>query len=181
MNERIIIDQQASKINITIRAFKDKWKQSLLMMWIILFSLCGLAIFSQFFLDYDAQTKIFFGVYIAFWLFFEFKVIYAYRWRSHGLEYVSIEDTMLLLTKQIGKRGVTQAYKVSEIKNLRLMEDVHGYFLKSMTDSYWNINKYTLIFDVANQQVPFAIDLTKKDAQRLLKILEPYLSKQIKD
>ena len=71
----------------------------MLLVWIILFSLCGLAIVSQFFENYDAQTKVFFGVYVAFWLFFEFKVIYAYRWRKQGEEKIILENGQLSLIK----------------------------------------------------------------------------------
>ena len=176
MKERITIDQEKDKLSVTIKAFREDNKQKMLMLWIVLFSICGLAIFSQFFEAYDPGTKVFFGVYIAFWLFFEFKVIYAYRWRTYGLEYITIEQEEVLLTKQIGKRGVTQKYSRSDIRNLRLFENSDTGFFKSMNDSYWNINKYTLVFDVHNRFVPFGIDLTKKQATDLLKLVQQYFN-----
>lgn len=168
MLKRITIDKTEDKLAITILAFKDNAKQTMLLVWIILFSLCGIAIVSQFFGNYDNNTKIFFGVYIAFWLFFEFKVIYAYRWRKIGLEFVTVKKSSIILTKQIGKRGITQNYPKNEISNLRIFENADNNFIKSMTSSYWNINKYTLAFDFNNQVIPFAIDLTKKEANKIL-------------
>jgi hypothetical protein len=174
MSERITIEKEEDKLAITILAFNDAKKQQMLMMWIVLFSLCGLAIISQFFAPYDNGTKVFFGVYIAFWLFFEFKVVYAYRWRKFGLEYLTIEDGELILSKQIGKRGITQRFKISDIQNLRIFENADTNFVKSMTSSYWNINKYTLAFDYNNQIIPFGIDLSKKEANRILKTLQEF-------
>ena len=86
MTDRIKINKSEDKFEITIKSFINNKKQKLLLVWIVLFSFCGLAIISQFFGNYNAETKVFFGVYIAFWIYFEFKVIYAYRWRKYGEE-----------------------------------------------------------------------------------------------
>jgi len=170
MQDRISIDKEVGKLTIIIKAFLDEKKQKMLMVWIVLFSLCGLAIFSQFFENYDNGTKVFFGVYIAFWLFFEFKVIYAYRWRKLGEEQIIIENNELLLVKTIGKRGITQKFKIEDIKKVSFFKDTNGKFVKSMNESYWNINKYHLMLELesAVTPVPFAIDLENKDAKKIL-------------
>ena len=147
----------------------------MLLLWIVLFSLCGVVIVSQFFGDYDGGTKVFFGVYIAFWLFFEFKVIYAYRWRLLGKERIIVENDELVVIKTIGKRGITQIFKKDEIKKLEFFKDEKSDFAKSMTTSYWNINKHTLAIHLENEVVPFAIDLENKDAKRILNLLRDKL------
>jgi len=168
MNNRIKIIKKEQRIDITIKAFFDKQKQQMLLVWIILFSLCGLAIVSQFFEDYDSATKVFFGVYVAFWLFFEFKVVYAYRWRKYGEEKIIIEDKQILLVKTIGSRGVTQKYNLNEIKKIDFFKDENGDFVKSMNSSYWNINKYHIVLQLENSNVPFGIDLTNKEAKNII-------------
>ena len=169
MKERINISKKDNNLEIEIKAFKDNAKQKMLLVWIVLFSLCGLAILSQFFYDYDKTTKLFFVVYLAFWLFFEFKVIYAYRWRNSGMEKIIINKTEIILINEIGKRGITQPIKINEISNLRCYEPDEPGFIKSINSSYWNINKYSLAFDYENKPVPFAIDLDKNEAKKLLK------------
>jgi len=178
MENRVKIKQDNGEWSLTMLAFKDDAKQRMLILWIVLFSICGIAIFSQFFGNYSAGTKIFFGVYIAFWLFFEFKVVYAYRWRKYGLEYLTVEENDLILTKQIGKRGITQKYDRSKIVSLRLFENGDTDFIKSMTTSYWNINKYALAFDFEDKVIPFGIDLDEKQANRVLKALRNELEKK---
>ncbi len=168
MKDRIKIDKQVNKITIAIKAYCEEKKQQMLLIWIILFSICGIIIFTQFFEPYDSGTKVFFGVYIAFWLFFEFKVIYAYRWRKYGEEKIIIEKDELLLIKTIGKRGITQKIKLEEIVKIDFFEDSTGKFVKSMNTSYWNINKYHLMLKLENSVVPFAIDIENKDAKRII-------------
>lgn len=175
MAERITINNKNNSIEIEIKAFKDKTKQKMLLVWIVLFSLCGLAILSQFFYGYDKSSQLFFAVYLAFWLFFEFKVIYAYRWRNSGMEKIIINDTEIILIKEIGKRGITQPIKINEISNLRCYEPDEPGFIKSINSSYWNINKYSLAFDYENKPVPFAIDLDKNEAKKLLKEMVQFI------
>lgn len=169
MAERINISKKDNNLEIEIKALKDDTKQKILLVWIVLFSLCGFAILSQFFYDYDNSSKVFFGVYLAFWLFFEFKVIYAFRWRNAGMEKIILNKTEIILIKEIGKRGITQTIKINEISNLRCYEPDEPSFIKSINLSYWNINKYSLAFDFENKPVPFAIDLDKNEATKLLK------------
>lgn len=168
MNKRIEVVKEEGKLNILIRAYAVEQKQKMLLLWIVLFSICGGSIFTQFFGDYDAGTKVFFGVYIAFWLFFEFKVIYAYRWRKFGAERIVVEEDGLILIKTIGKRGITQKYKSEEIKNVSFFKNPDGDFVKSMNTSYWNINKYVLCLNLENNQVPFGIDLENKAAKKIM-------------
>lgn len=176
MAERISIVKVKDKLEIIINAFKDDKKQKMLSIWIILFTICGGIIFTQFFEDYDSGTKVFFGVYIAFWLFFEFKVIYAYRWRKYGQEKIIVENNEVILIKTIGKRGITQKMSFEEIKKIDFFKDSNEGFVKSMNESYWNINKYHLVFHLEKSIVPFAIDVVNKDAKKILNEIKSFVN-----
>ena len=175
MENRVNIEKGENSLFITIKAFKEEGKQKMLLLWIVLFSICGIAIFSQFFGDYENSVKIFFGVYVAFWFFFEFKIVYAYRWRNKGLEKAIIEDGQLILIKEIGKRGISQSYDLKEITTLRLFKNEDSDFVKSMTSSYWNINKYTIAFNYQENAIPFGIDLSKQQAKNIIKEISKFL------
>ena len=177
MIERINISKNDNKLEIEINALKNETKQKILLVWIILFSGCGLAIFSQLFFDYDKFIKLFFAIYLVFWMFFEFKVIYAYRWRNAGIEKIVINTTEIILIKEIGNRGITQILNMNEISNLRFFEIDESSFLKSINSSYWNINKYSLAFDYQGKPIPFAIDMDKNEAKKLLREIEQFLKK----
>ena len=177
MIERININKGDNKLEIEIKALKNETKQKILLVWIILFSGCGLAIFSQLFFDYDKFIKLFFAIYLVFWMFFEFKVIYAYRWRNAGIEKIVINTTEIILIKEIGNRGITQILNMNEISNLRFFEIDESSFLKSINSSYWNINKYSLAFDYQGKPIPFAIDMDKNEAKKLLREIEQFLKK----
>ena len=174
MDNRINIEKSGGKLAVVIKAFYDENKQKMLLAWILMFSLCGLAIVAQFFKEYDSETKVFFGVYVAFWLFFEFKVISAYRWRKYGEEKLIIDNKQITLIKSIGKRGVTQYYNLDQIKKIDFFNNDGGGFIKSMNSSYWNSNKYHLALYLENSVVPFAIDIVNKDAKHILTELRKF-------
>lgn len=169
MDNRIKINKkEGESLEITIKAFYDDKKQKMLILWLVLFSLCGLAIISQFFENYEPTIKVFLGVYLAFWLFFEFKVIYAYRWRKNGVEIITINKEELILTKNIGDRGVTQHYNRKDINKIDHFKNENSSFISAMNNSYWNINKYQLAIFIENKTFPFGIDLTNKEAKNIL-------------
>ena len=170
MDDRVSFDKKGESFRLIIKALKDEKKQKMLLFWIALASLGGIIIFSQFFFDYENSTKLFIGVYLAFLFYFLFKVIYAYRWRNNGQEVIIINDGKFTFIKEIGKRGVTQIYEVDKIEKLRFFNDENtNKFMKEMSTSYWNINKYTLVFDYDGIMVPFGLELEYNQAKRVMK------------
>lgn len=175
MKDRIVYKELGEELIIEIKALFDEKKQKLLLAWIILFTICGLLLFSQFFAEYNNSTLIFFGVYMAFWLFFEFKVIYAYRWRKQGVERIIINKENLILIKEIGKRGITQEFDINEITKVEKYNSQENSFFKSMNTSYWNINKYSLSITTKDTFIPFAIDLSNEESKLVMKKIQQFL------
>lgn len=178
MSHKINISDENNTLTIIINAFYDEKKQQLLLIWIVLFSICGIAILSQFFVDYPMETKLFFGVYVAFWLFFEFKVIYAFRWRKYGSEIFTIEENNIILSKLIGNRGITETYPIEDVKNFQLIKYKDN-FVHAINSNYWSINKYTISFDFNNQTIPFGIELDEKQAKNIIHTINNFVKKSV--
>lgn len=180
MDNKIDIKEEKNSITITIFPNYNQQKQNLLMVWMVLFSLCGAAIISQFFFDYPKSIKIFFIVYLVFWLFFEFKVIYAIRWRKFGKEIITIDNEGVFLTKNIAQRGITEKIELENISSVDILKhkDKPIYDISS---SYWNTNHYTLYFLVNEKQIPFGVDLSEKQAKKLLKIAKEHVKKHVEN
>ena len=58
--ERIQINKTEDELSISIKAYCDDKKQKMLFAWIILFTICGIIIISQFFGPYEPSVKVFF-------------------------------------------------------------------------------------------------------------------------
>lgn len=180
MENKIEYIEENNELTILIYPLYDKRKQNMLTTWLVLFSLCGIAIISQFFYDYPTSTKLFFVVYLIFWLFFEFKVIYAIRWRKYGKEVITIDNESIYLTKKIGKRGVTERYDLTAIDTVEALK-YKGKLVYEMNSSYWNSNHYTLCVNINKQQIPFGVDLNEKQAKRMIKTLKETVKNRVEN
>jgi len=112
---------------------------------------------------------------MIFWAYFEFKVVYAYRWHKYGVEKIIFKDNKVVLSKEISGRGITESYQLHEVNNWQLFENKDNNFIKSMATSYWNIKNYKLCFFQNKKLVPFAIDLDLKEAKNVLSTIMKYI------
>lgn len=172
-NQRINIIQEKEFTEISIKAFSDEVKQKMFLAWIVLWTISGLLIFSQFFLNYTQKEKVFFIIWMAFWLYFEFKSIQTFRWRKFGKEIIKINENNITITRLINERGVPSTFNLNACKNFRVYQkDEKGIFADVMSSSYWVIGGETIAFDYYGSAVPFAMNISTSDALHLVSVFK---------
>jgi len=171
---RIQVNESASEIQI--KAFVDKQKQGMLTLWLILWSVAGIGILSQFFGPMDDNFIIYVVVWLAFWVYFEYKAVYAFRWRRYGIEIISSDKEFLSIENQIAGRGLAQQFEKSWIKNLRMVDKKDTSFWQSMNQSYWNIGQEGLVFEFKGRDFYFGRDLNPEECKKVLKYLKKILA-----
>ena len=173
---RIEIEKN-EKLTIRIKALYNKGKQSILFLWIILWSLAGIGIMAQFFLPHDEDMNAYLLVWLAFWIFFEYKVISAYRWRKWGEEVLIIEKGEILLVKKIKERGIPRRFEVNFVKNIENLKEADNLFVKMMSEAYWNVGKESLVFNYKGKDVFFGKELDEQDSNVIQKLMVSYLNR----
>jgi hypothetical protein len=174
--KRISEEDTSEGYLIKIRAFQEEGKQKLFTVWVIAWTLCGLAIIAQFFYPLDGQFRIMLLVFAAFWGYFEYKVVKAWRWRKWGEEQLLIDSDYLHYGRTIGNRGFLKPYRKELINKVRTLgeEDIND-FIKTFMHSYWVIGGEKLAFTINGRVVPFGLRLTNKEASKLMKTLNRLL------
>lgn len=170
---RIEVEKNADSVQVTIRAYRENSKQSFLLVWVLFWTACGIYILSQLFgggLPEDLRT--FFIIWGGFWAYFEYKAVYAYRWRNWGKEVIEIRENRMSLWRLVGKRGIPRHYSLDFIKDLRLLEDSSNSFVRTMNNSYWVVGGETIGFDYQGKLVGFGLQLDQKDASALSSLLK---------
>lgn len=155
-------------LEIIIKSYYDESKQTMLTLWLILWSVAGLGILSQFFYPAAAGMTSYLVVWIAFWAYFEYKVLYAYRWRRYGLERIEIKDGKLHLTREVAGRGIPQVYDIEWIKNLRLHELKKSNFFIAMSQAYWSPGDEHIQFEYKGKDIFFGLELEDREAKKVL-------------
>ena len=161
--------------SVLIRSNYDRNKHNLLTAWIILWSIAGLAIIAQFFMPMPDGFLTYLVVWMAFWVYFEFKVVQAYRWRRYGRESISFDGENITLERSIAGRGIPQKFEVGFVKNIRHIERNERSFWFAVTSAYWNMGYDSLVFDYKGREVSFGRDLDMEEGKRVLREVKKLL------
>lgn len=175
MASRISKEQSDQGTLIKIKAHFDEGKQKMLTLWMITWTICGIAIISQFFSNNDEQFKIMIIVFAAFWLYFEYLVVKAFRWRTSGEEQFLITEDEFHYGRTYNNRGFLRPYRKELVNRARFIDEESNTFYKVFADSYWVIGGERLAFSVNGKFVPFGLRLTDKEAKKLMKLINEEL------
>ncbi|MFY9309147.1 MAG: hypothetical protein WAQ28_08900 [Bacteroidia bacterium] len=171
IGKRISIKRTEEGLSIVILALADKLKNRLLLAWLVLWTLAGMIVFSQYFTITDPNTKIAVIVWMGFWFYFEFKITNAWLWRRSGKEVLKIRNNKLEYKRDVSGRGKIQSYSADFIKEIRLLEPKES-FLESLNNSYWVIAGEKLAFDYYGKEIKLGLQLDDTDAKALLKVIK---------
>ncbi len=176
IGKRISIKRKENEISIVIISLKEKAKNILLTIYLALWSLSGIIVFSQYLLIPDRDTKLALLVWMAFWAYFEYKIFKAYMWRKFGVEKIKLRNGSFLYKRDRAGKGKVKEYQFDFIKELRLVVPKENSFFENINNSYWVIAGEKLAFDYNGREIKFGIQLDEADAKALLKLI----SKEVK-
>ncbi len=175
MEQRIKVVEQDKELTIEIKAFKDAGKHAFLKAWLVMWSLAGLAVLAFLFAsDFSKQEYVFIAIYMAFWCYFEYKIVYVYRWRTYGIEQIRVKPGEIEMTRLIKGRGIPQVFLEDEIEDFQKYEETSKAG-KVFGDSYWVVSNPAIVFDHRGRTVSLGMELDEKDASRLYGKIKKFL------
>jgi hypothetical protein len=150
ISNRISVDD-SKKLSVVILGKVERWKESLLLYWLLAWSFCGAVFAYQFFGDSPFQYSIPMLIMLLFFLYFEIKMIKV----NH--------------------------YKTNEIENFYQAEHSSKNFFSFMEDSFWVIGGQRIYFSYRNKKVILGIQLNEVEVKRLLSLLNGQLKQSKKN
>lgn len=177
MDDNRIEIEKNGKLKIRIKAFYDKGKQSILIVWLVLWSCAGIGIAAQFFVPHDESMNTYLLVWLGFWAYFEYKVIFAYRWRMWGVEELLLDGDEMILLKKIKDRGIPRKFETNLVRNPEALKEEENSFIKMMSTAYWNVGKERLVFEYGGKDVFFGKELSEKESKNIQKLMQLYLNR----
>ena len=164
---RISIEKKEYGTLIKIKAYYEEGKQKMLNLWLFAWTLCGLAIISQVFLDANGELKNMILIFGAFWAYFEYMVVKAFKWRRTGEEQIFITKDAVQYGRTYNNRGVLKPYRLDQMNAVREMKDESNSFVRSFMDSYWVIGGEKLAFSYQAKIIPFGLRLSEKESKKV--------------
>lgn len=178
IGERVSYKDHEDYSTIVISTKIDRWKETLLLTWLLGWTVCGGVFFYYLFTGgFPREQKLLLLVMCVFWLFFEIRIGKTYLWRKSGMEFIKIDKDILTIKKSIRSFGKAVPYQLGRIKDIQGLELSPKGFNKSMNDSFWVIGQGTVRFFYNGKEVRFGTQLDTKDSSKLAKTLK----KMIKD
>lgn len=175
IGQQISIHKNGNESKVEIQPLYSSKDKTGLIMWLVAWTFCGLAVLSQLFFDYAKAEKVMMLIYLVFWLYFELKVLYAFRWQKAGKEVIEIKNGSLFYTQLIGQRGLPVEYKLTEIKYFKFMESAKKGFFNDLNQSIWMVAGETVEFEVNGSLKRLGLKLSESDAKKLA----DWLNKQL--
>jgi len=177
MEKRISKAQVNKGTLFKIKAFRDESKQKNLTIWLVAWTFCGLMIGSQVFLDKNLELRNMILIFLAFWAYFEYMVVKAFRWRKSGEEQLWIGEEEIQYGRTVNNRGILKPYRKDTANNVRLVEEEGNSFVKTFISSYWVVGEQRLAFTVSGKVIYFGMRLTDKEANQLMRWINEELNK----
>ncbi len=178
---KLIGDRVSYKIHedystIVISTNIDKWKETLLLTWLVGWTICGSVFFYFLFAgDFVKEEKLMLLVMCVFWLFFQIRIGKVYLWRKSGMEFIKIDKDIMTIKRSIRGFGKAIPYQLGRIKNVQGLELNPKGFSKSMNDSFWVIGQGTVRFFYNQKEIRFGAQLSTKDAEKLARTVKKFV------
>lgn len=165
---KVTVDEDDSKVIISIFPNISAQQRSILFFWIILWIILGVSMFI-YLPQSSGDERVFVMVYLAFWAYFLFSSVKSMIWCVYGAEFLKLEDGQLSYKRSFKGYGGVIDYDLENIKQLGLIQHKENSFAKSYSETFWNIGGERLGFEYLGKKVAFGMKLTDKDAKAISK------------
>lgn len=180
IGEQITIEKTKETLRAVIVPILSKQSKLFLNLWVLGWTLCGLAVIAQLVLyadEFERNQIMFLVGYLSFWAYLEYKILYAFNWNRIGQEVIEIEGGTFSYTKLIGKRGLALKFDVSKISKFNYEQSTEKGILNDINRAPWMVAGEVIQYNVDSQIKRLGLKLSKQDAEKLSSVLNKYVTK----
>jgi hypothetical protein len=168
IGDRISILKKENLLSIVILPTADKKKLAFLFLWLLAWSVCGVIVFINYFKITLEDAKVFIIVYLAFWAYYEIKIIRAFLWKKWGKEKLWVKNNIIHYQREINGKGKIHEFNLDVVSDLKLIEISHASFSDFFYQSFWVKGGERLTFTCFDKQVKFGMQLSTEEARAVL-------------
>jgi len=195
IGDRISTLAQKEITSIIIYPKRTRWKEALLFAWTIGFSIAGFYMIYLLFGGLETidnsglkgdpkeilrNQKIYVGVFVGFWIYFEYKVVKGLLWVVFGKELVRITKDTIQIKNSILTYGKLNKYFFENIKNMDLVKHERLSFGFDYENAFWRKGTDSIIFEYRGKSVSFGRKINEKDSKLLFRFIVDQMKKKSK-
>ena len=107
--------------SLVILPTDNQKKTNLLFLWLLAWTVSGVIIIANYFKLSTTSEKLMVLVWLAFWVYFEFKVVRVFMWKRFGKEKLWIKNGVIHFQQEISGRGKIKTYDVNLVTEFVLI------------------------------------------------------------
>jgi hypothetical protein len=180
ISDRISIDE-TNNFSVVILGKVERWKESLLLFWVLAWTFCGLVFLTYFFGDTPYHYDLSMLILLSFWAYFEVRIVKVFFWRRKGYEQLQFKDNAIVIRNSLFTKGKERVYELDAIDAFYAMPDSSRNFFAFMDDSFWVIGGDRIYFDYFGKKVVFAKQISTEETRKTLQVLNGKLKLSKKD
>lgn len=180
IGDRVSIENHPKYTTIVISTKIEKWQETLLFIWSIAWTFCGIVFIYYLLLgDFVRNEKLILFIITIFWAYFEYRIVKTFLWRKFGIEFIKIDSDKFVIKKSILSYGKANEYITKQIDNKQIecLKQNPKSFSKVMNDSFWIIGEGAVRFLEKGKYIYFGHQLEAEDSEKLAKEVRKILRK----
>lgn len=163
--------------SLVILPTDDKKKTNLLFLWLLAWTISGVIVIGNYFTITQDKAKLLIIIWIAFWAYFEFKIVRVFMWKRFGKEKLWIKNGLLLYKEDINGRGKTKEFDLNLISNLELITLTNGSIADTFSQTFWVKGGERIQFTCQSKVIKFGMQLADDEAKKIISALNKQLKK----
>lgn len=175
LSDRVSVQRKEDVLSIVISPRLSRVNEALLLAWVTAWTLCGAYVVYALFQMSSGQQRSFTLAFMAFWTFFEVRMVRVLLWRMKGFEKWRLKDGTLTIKDEILGNGRASDHFVENIQKLGLIDIDRTSWKWQLNDSFWVMGGERLGFEHMGKKVAFGKGLTDEEAKQVLVTLQEAL------
>jgi hypothetical protein len=161
--------------SLVILPTDDKKKTNLLFIWLMAWSVSGVIVIANYFMLTQEKAKMFVIVWLAFWAYFEYKIVKVYMWKRFGKEKIWTKNGKLLYQQDINGKGKINEFDLNLISEINLIEINPGSIADTFSQTFWVKGGERIEFSCQGKITRFGMQLDDNDAKKIITVLKKHL------
>ncbi len=175
LSDRVSVQRKAGITTVVISPRLPRLQRSLLLAWAVAWTLCGIAVAVVGAGLPAGPERAFIPAYLAFWAYFEYRLVRVLLWRLKGFEKWRMKDGVFTVKDDILGLGRATDHAIENIQRPGLLSIDRRSWAWQVNGSFWVMGGERIGFEHHGRKVVLGKGLTEQEAVRLVKVLKEAL------
>ena len=181
LSERVSVQRDGAQTSIVISPRLSAVKQTLLVCWTTAWTLCGAYILFELLRMPSGDQRTFTLTFIAFWTYFEIRLLRVLAWRLKGFELIRVKEGVITIKNSVLGYGRAHEYFIENVQSLGPLTIDPSSWTWQLNDSFWVMGGERMGFEHLGKRVVFGKGLSDEEMTDLLRTLKEALKRAHRD